>query len=194
MRLRDVFALAVPFALQFSFPLSAQRLKVAVDVDDSTGVLQSAFASAFRSLGDISVVTPEEDPDFVLDGVVLCDPSCTDALSYTLALRFSSPFHYTAATSIAETWIPANAQRRTTRVDSLAKLIWSRIEGAELTHQSWVLDWGRDRYEQEVRELVREIDTGCLERHRVLRRALASGARAQYDSYLQWSRSREWLC
>ncbi|MGH7428005.1 MAG: hypothetical protein ACREJ4_06565 [Candidatus Methylomirabilaceae bacterium] len=194
MRPPGLLAVALPLALQFYSPLGAQRLKVSIDLDDSTGVLQSAFASAFRSLGDINVVTTEEDPDFVLEGVALCSPSCADPLSYSLALRFYSPFQYTVARSIAEAWIPPNAQRRSARLDSLTSLIWSRIEGAELTHQSWVVDWGRDRYEQEVRELVREIDSGCLERHRAQRRALSSGARAQYDAYLAWSRSREWIC
>jgi len=64
-------------------------------------VFQSAFSAAFRALGDIVLVTRGEKPDYILDGVVLCSPSCDNVLSYSVSLRFYSPLSREVAVSLA---------------------------------------------------------------------------------------------
>src|ERR1043165_3124368 len=70
-----------------------ERIKITVDVDDggTGGVFRSAFSSAFRSLGDVDVVAKDGEPDYVLDGVILCDPeTCKNPTSYAVSLRLYS--------------------------------------------------------------------------------------------------------
>jgi hypothetical protein len=189
------FGILTLFSVLLGSPARAQKLKVALDITDSTAIFESSFASAFRLLGDIEVVTTEESPDYVLEGVVLCRPRCTDAISYALAVRWYEPVEYGTARRVSWQWLPGlGSERRSVQRDSLSKLIWDAIEGSEWNHMSWVLTWGRERYEQGVRELVREIDARCLERRRALRRAVLSTDSTQYQAYRRWASSREWIC
>jgi hypothetical protein len=180
--------------------LHAQRIRVAVSIQDTLAdrVFQGAFAAAFRSLGDVDVVTLAEQPQYVLSGVVLCDPSsCKNVLSYTAALRFWSPLGPSTARYIAMTAIPSTPQSTfAARADSVGTLvIWPMLRGFEVTHETWVASWGRDRYEQAVRELVRQIDTDCLEQSRAWSRATAAGTdTASSAAIVRTITARKWLC
>lgn len=87
-------ALAI-LAVTLPQPSSAQAIKIALNVTEKTeGLFESAFGSAFRSLGDVSIVTSAENPDYLLRIVVLCSPSgeeCREAKSYSISLSLSQP-------------------------------------------------------------------------------------------------------
>ena len=171
-------------------------IRVAVEIHDTAtgGVFQSAFASAFRGLGDVAVVSRAEWPRYVLTGVVLCLPEpCPEAASYAVALRFYEPANFTLdATS--QVWFVAqrlgvNPPRAT--VDSIADRIWRSEADHESTHGMWVLRWGRDRVAGAAQRLVSQIDTECFAGLRTAERLLAS---QRWEQYEQLRTSRDWLC
>jgi hypothetical protein len=185
----------------------AQKIKVAVSVTDSSAgrVFQSAFSAAFRALGDIVVVTTAERPEYVLDGVVLCAPTCVNPASYAASIRFYSPILRDVAVALAyrvlrsSPAMPTGAARTSLMrraADSLAdSVMFPMLDGYELTHGSWVVTWGRQRYEQAVREFVGRIDADCFDKQRALLRLVA----ANYDTtalkaYDEFIRSKKWLC
>ena len=178
----------------------SSRLKVATDFTDSTGVLASAFNSALRMLGDVDVVTTAEDPDLVLQAVVMCRGAggCKDPESYDLAIRLYTPANLNTAMSVA-LQLPSlrglSYDAALFRADTLGRRILPALQGLERSHALWVARWGRLRYEEQAREMVRTIDTQCLEKLRQARRAALSAGSdsartAAYDTIL----SRRWLC
>ena len=174
------------------------RLRVAVAISDSAtgGLFSSAFASAFRALGDVDVVAPEEKPQYVLDGVVLCEPrDCSQALSYTLSLRLYTPYDPSLASFISATFVAAVPKATyQARVDSAAAFINQLLDGYERTHMTWTANWGRQRYEQAVRELVGRIDSQCLDKQRALNRLLASQDTSRFTTYRSLVDARPWIC
>jgi hypothetical protein len=176
----------------------AQKIRVAVSVADTAvgGIFSSAFAAAFRALGDVEVVTKSEKPQYVLNGVVLCNPNCRNALSYSLALRLYSPFPDDLGLDLAGEIVPVEpAKTYPTRLDSALKAIHERLDSYENNHWIWVVSWGRTAYEQAVREFVGQIDAKCLETSRRMNRAVASRDSSQRASYFTWLKSRnDWLC
>jgi len=175
----------------------AQRLQIAVTVGDSAtgGIFTSRLAAAFRALGDIDVVSVGENPDYVLEGVVLCSPKpCDDAISYAIALRLYEPLRYTTARFIADYALNPNSTRRTKVADSLTATIWELIQGYERTHMTWAATWGRKAYEQAIKEFVAEIDAKCLEKLRALRRLSLSHSQDRFTTYKEFVHSRDWIC
>lgn len=186
--------------LLLSLPsLSAQHIRVAVVLSDSEagGVFQSGFASAMRALGDVEVVTEGENPDYVLSGVVLCDPSpdCQSATSFEVAVQLSEPFQRSTAQFIAELALHPNATGSHTDADSLAEKVWEFTEGYRRIDQAWVAHWGRNAYERAMRELVAEIDSKCFDKIRALRRVQPGpDASRALRSYRDFVASRKWMC
>jgi hypothetical protein len=190
--------------------LEAQRLRLAVSIQDSAsgGIFQSGFAAAFRSLGDVDVVTRTERPDYVLSGVVLCSPQpCERAVSYSIALRLHEPIQKSTAEFLADYAVNPKGTRaenpfvqiaNEARRDSLVSLIWSFISEYERTQITWAAEWGRSAYERGIRELVAEIDAKCLDKLRASRRILpASGEGTpaeRWARYQEFVQSREWIC
>ncbi len=195
-----------PFALASVFPLAATlaaaqatpRIKVATDFADSTGIVSSAFASALRSLGDIDVVTTREDPDLVLEAVVLCQPtSCTDPESYVLAIRLYEPANLNTAMSVSLLIPPArhlSYEAALFRADTLGRRILPGLQGLQRTHMMWAARWGRLRYEEQARELVRTIDSQCFDKLRQARRAAQMRSDSAETENLQAILARHWLC
>jgi hypothetical protein len=171
-----------------------QHIKVAVEITDTTRQIPSAFAAAFRQLGDVDVVSRSEHPDYVLSGVSLCDPNCDRVGSYAISLRLYSPFSQVSIVVL------------TARISYLAKIPWGptrdsvrgileqRLSYVQVSHGRWVATWGRNVYEQKIREFVREIDYGCFDRDRALKRAVASDDSTAWRKYSAFESSREWLC
>lgn len=178
----------------------AQQITVAVDINDTTAnrVVQGAFVAAFRSLATVAVVSAAEKPDYVLSGLVLCQPlSCQDPVSYSASLRLWSPVSDAVANHIAlSTVSPEPFTTFTTRIDSVAtKVVWPLISAYEQTRHSWIVTWGRSRYEQAIRELVREIDVQCFETRRALRRASpATDSAVARSIVLNIAAGRSWFC
>ena len=147
--------------------------KIAVSIDDDSKQFASAFSSAFRQLGDVQVVSVQEDPDYVLSGVVLCQPNCSSVATYSASLRLYKPFPRVGASSVL---ILARSRYDTVMGagrDSSENDVYEFLEGYEKTIDTWVAQWGRQRYEQSIRELVRSIDGRCFEPVRAFQRAVA---------------------
>ena len=184
--------------LQFSATLlvaQTRNLSVAVNLTDSAAgsVFQSGFAAGFRSLGDVDVVSLTDNPDYVLAGVAICQPAdCRDPLSYSLALRLYEPISITHAQTIAMRVVPREYLARNS--DSVISKLYRAVRYYENSHMLWVVTWGRTRYEQSMRELVREIDAGCFDRIRALNRAVGNKAKDSWEKYEAYEDSREWLC
>jgi|SRR6266852_2518690 len=197
MRTTRASILASVCALLMIQTASAQRIKVAVSMTDSAtgGIFQSAFGAAFRSLGDVDVVTLDESPDYVLEGVVLChQSSCADVVSYALSLRLYEPATYSTAQLMATVVVPWTAQRRAKTVDSIATLIWPWLKPFQQSRMTWTATWGRNRYEQALREFVRKIDSGCLDKIRALKRLGVSPDSNALNAFVNFERSRPWFC
>lgn len=168
----------------------AQALRIRVQITEKTGgLITSAFTSAFRNLGDVELVGSGERADIHVRGVVLCLPeNCEAAISYAVALRISEPLD-TGFLRVALQ--EADAAARITRKALMENADMLRLY--EETHQSWVLNWGRNVYDQAVRELVAEIDTKCLEKKRILNRLYKTDT-ATREHLRQRLRNEEWMC
>jgi hypothetical protein len=177
-------------------PAHGQKIRVAVAVQDtaSGGIFSSGFASALRALGDVDVVSSMESHDYAVRGVVLCSDTCSNTRSYSLAIRFVEPMPSSVAgylTSVAFFRLPGISRARRDSVESQFR---SSLEGYEKTHMTWAAEWGRQRYEQAVREMVAELDSKCFEKERAFRRAIQSTDTAAFGKYTAFARSRSWLC
>ena len=187
-------------ALLVASTVAAQGgVRVALSITDSAAnrVFQGAFASAFRSLGDVEVVSVSERPQHVLSGVVICEPvSCQSARYYSAALRFWSPIsQFTARLIAGRTIALLPSTNYVQRADSVAQnVVWPLLQGYETTHGTWVVEWGRERYEQAIREFVRQLDTECFERGRAYARAFASTDTATSSAIVRMIDNRRWLC
>lgn len=176
----------------------AQTISVGMSVSEKTGgVFESRFASAFRSLGDVTVVSIIEPADFRLRVVVLCLPDdCGDPTTYSVSVSFAQTIEQWDVT-----WAYIQAKRAASDT-AYPDLRYMRAIGEQLRTDryeqhvtSWVASWGRNRYEQAIRELVAEIDARCLEKHRMMERA----AQHNPDTH-EWKAAwaaidqKEWLC
>ncbi len=171
-------------------------VSVAVTVVDSTRQIESLFASALRQLGDVRVVTVGENPDYVLSGVVVCNPSCDKLSTYSIALRLYSPVRESLAEFLAEATMRRLGIDDLARQDSVRATLWSFIGSLEETHQAWVATWGRNAYERAIREMVREIDSTCFEKQRMFSRLfqLAPSDSAIRRRLTADYRGRSWQC
>lgn len=196
VRARAAFTASLLVLAPALSPAHAQRIRVAVAVQDtaSGGIFSSAFASALRSLGDVDVVSPMESHDFAVRGVVLCSDACSDTRSYSLSVRLVEPmprFMPSCLSTIAFSRLSGVSQARRDSVESQFR---SALQGYERTHVTWAAEWGRQRYEQAVREMVAELDSRCFERERTFRRAMQSSDSAAFGRFAAFERSRTWIC
>ena len=197
------------FVLATVGPASAQdSIRVAVAIDDRTGGLfQSAFASAFRRLGDVTVISHAERPDYVLAGVVLClGGSCPEAAGYTgagytAALRFYEPATRSFGRYIVDLVVErVGAHPPRSIVDSLYKTVWEMYADYEQSHMNWVVRWGQTHIEQETQGLVSQIDTQCFDKIRAahrIRRDTPFRPDTPYERmerYQAYLASRVWIC
>ncbi|HKO20624.1 MAG TPA: hypothetical protein VJU82_17240 [Acidobacteriaceae bacterium] len=174
------------------------RIKVALSISDSAagGVMESLFASTLRSLGDVDVVGPSEEADYLLTGVVICLPNdCQNAERYVIALQFARPYQSFTSSVLAAVAIarkPSATYRA--RRDSAAAYIGSMMHGYEQSLDLWAVSWGRTVYEQAAREFIRRLDAECFEKTRAAWRYAAhpdSSARVALDEFVA---SRHWIC
>src|SRR5258708_30050380 len=137
-------------------------------------------------------------------------PDCLSAASYSAALRLYAPFDRSSASTAASLTLYhfraslPEADRRacgwferqirstscdaaaSARRDSAEQLIYATLRLYERTVDTWVVEWGRQTYEQAIREFVRAIDVRCFEPKRRVQRAVTNGdtvalRRAQTD-------------
>jgi len=169
-------------------------ISIAVEITDSTNQLASAFRSSFRQLGDVRVVDLSEQPDYVLSGVALCNPNCSDLTDYSVALRLYTPFHRTTSDMLVRLALRGTKPASTQTRDSLSARFWRNLRGYEATLHTAVVSWGRRRYEDGVREFVRDIDSRCFDSVRAMQRASESSDSTAWDQYEAQVRSHNWIC
>lgn len=151
-----------------SAPLTAhaQEVRVAVQVTDGEtgGIFSSAFRSAVRSLPGALVVAADDSPDVILTVVVVCDrDDCATSASYAVALLSTVPLERSPI-RVALRLSRVPAERIPAATDSVYRHLreYQRRGGLQVAH------WGRNRYEAEILRYVRELDTSCFEKFRIL--------------------------
>jgi len=168
------------------------RIRVAVDIDDSDagGVLSSAVKSQLRALGDVDVVTMAEAPKLLIDGVALCSPAadCKNFSTLLVSLSLKEPFETNdvrVILSIVNRTAPDSA------IGDAASLYASYAR----VHQTWVAQWGRDRYAAAARELVQRIDEQCFEMRRISNRIFSTMTGETRAKALKSEiAGRKWMC
>src|SRR5437773_7316516 len=182
--MKPVIALICLFALtQSSSAQTVRRVRVSLTANDSSGVVAPAIATALRSLSDVKVVGPNDEADYGLAVVVICSPSCSGAVHYSVALRLFEPLTEPLLRGMLET----------SGSDSLRSLPFrtQKLLRYERNYGLWVAQWGSGRYEQAAREYVRRIDSMCFDYLRTLNRATDSAA---VRAWLLNSVSGKWIC
>jgi hypothetical protein len=186
----------VGLAFVAALPLSAQQstITIAVDIQDSTNQFASAFSSAFRQLADVRVVDVLEQPDYVLSGLAMCNPNCAELRSYAVALRLYAPLKQSTADMLVRLALRSARSASPQARDSLRSQFWRNLSPYEATIHTSLVYWGRERYEQGVREFVRDIDSRCFESIRAIYRAAASEDTATWTRYKASEKSKNWIC
>jgi hypothetical protein len=194
--------LLIVTVLAASDRLDAQHLRVGISVHETgtRGVFQSGFAAALRALGDVDVMTPMEEADYVLEAVVLCSPNpCERATRYAVAIRVFEPAHRSTAEFLAQLALhpKSTVTVRDPATDSLTSSIWAAIKDRELTFTTRVAEWLRESYQQSLQELVAELDSRCFDKLRAFRRFLADRTRPLSDRHArfqEYAEGRDWIC
>jgi hypothetical protein len=191
---------ALPLLATAQGTAGTRSITVAIRIDDTDAgrVFTSGFASALRKLGDVNIVGLDEDPHYVIDGTVMCNETpCAGTTGYTVSIRLVEPsnrYHARLITDIAVRRAGV-ASVSWEQADSIAAYVWPSLRGYEKTHQDWVARWGRNAYEQAIRELVATIDTGCLEKQRRIRRMSSRGTVEQTVAQAQaLIAAQPWIC
>lgn len=186
--LRAVGILLLLPLLPFQQILHAQ-IEVSLRVTEETGgIFESNFRQALNNLDDVTVVGPEERGDYILRVVVLCEGiSCRNPMIYYLSIALAEPI----ADNVVANWLRFAAE--ISLPDSTNAALNQALRGYEIHHAAWVTSWGRDRYEQAIREFVAVLDSQCFEKGRVLRRALDTPG-DEGDRLMERWGSDEWLC
>jgi hypothetical protein len=196
IRLAAVLCLmwSLPTAATAQVTLPATRFRVALDVTDppSGASFLSILSAAFRALGDVDLVDSDAEPDLVVRVVAMCNTSeCAQASQYAVAIQLSQPLSQGVASVVASA---ASGQQMPS--DSVVRLIREVLPGFEQHHNMWVALWGKQRYEQAARELVGRIDAQCLERKRIVDRALRQRREGEntFEIIRRRTEGREWIC
>ncbi len=181
----------VPLVLAFNQltpEILAAQIKVSVDVTESTGGLfESQFKGALRSLGDVSIVGSDEARDYSLRVLVLCEPSdqCEQSTHFTAAIVLAEPLD----TSLVGVLLRAMDSTISERTIAPLK---GMLVTYEQSHMTWVVTWGRNRYERAIRELIANIDHQCFEKEREMARMVREKIDAR--SAMTKLSDAKWLC
>lgn len=155
---------------------SQESFRISLEVtEDTPGLFASAFGGALRSLGDVVVVGEEEDADYFLRAVVLCDQNeCKGSNSYSLSILFGRKLRARdlalALFSAARPESLDQIQQRALYERALKQEEAISSKDFEVIFRHTMVAWGRDRYQAAAREFVAEIDRVCLENDRAFNR------------------------
>jgi len=150
--------------------VAGQEITIALAVDDSRNRVAPMLHAAFRGVVGLSVVGVKESPDFVLEGIVMCNPNCDSPASYNISLRLFEPFGSTDARLLMMELRKYNVLIPDSLQWILADSLVHSLRRFNQTKASWVLSWGVNSYERASREFAREIETSCFEPVRRWRR------------------------
>lgn len=173
----------------------SQAIRVSLRVTDEKlgGIFTSGFGSAFRALGDVEVVTPGEDGDYIVRVVTICDgvtADCSTAQQYALSISLSEGF------SRSDAYFAVHITRTGLLLpsDTTVGLMKQLLHQFEKHHQIWVALWGRNRYEQLIRQQVAEIDARCFEKSRIMRRLFRENPNKPLNEVASAVSGRDWVC
>jgi hypothetical protein len=182
------FAIALP-ADAHAQNSGVRRLTVAVAVEDDSigGIISSAMRAAVRSLGDVDIVGAKESPDFVIEGIILCDGSCSRTPSVAASIQVWSVLTFDDLQHKLQ-WAGIVAS------DSATRILQQTLTSYRHERSSWVARWGRDRWEPAARQLVARIDSGCFEQLRTSLRILAMPLGEARNSAAKAFVEKQWNC
>lgn len=188
-------------------PCDGQAIRVGLSVtEDTGGLFQSAFATALRSLPDVSVVTRQEHPRIFVQVVVLCTPDkdCDSATSYSVAIALSEPLdsaNATATIDLANKGLPQMLRLSEGQTRILAVQTLSIMNNYEIPLQLSVATWGRNVYPRAISEFMAKFDSKCLERQRIRQRMMSlyesgdtAGSNALASRWADVSNQEHWMC
>jgi hypothetical protein len=179
-------------------PIASQSVSIAVKLTDPTGgSITNTFTSALGAIGDVRVVSEDHRPQYVLRGVVMCQPNtedCESATAYTMAIALMEPLNPIALVNMAFTadtthLIPSDVAYRSQ--------IWDLTGEYMKVHQLSTTTLGRAVYDQAIWEFVASLEAQCFEKSRVLRRwntARMEGRTEEAAALLEELQSGDWIC
>lgn len=179
-------------------PAWSQSVSVAVQLTDPTGgSITDSFTSALEGLEGVRVVSKDHRPQYLLRGVVMCQPDtedCETATAYTMAISLLEPLTPIALVDMA-------ARADTTHVipstAAYRPQIWDLTSEYMKVHQLSTNTLGRAVYDRAIREFVSSLDAQCFEKSRILLRwdaAQTEGRPAEAAALTEQLRSGDWIC
>lgn len=144
-------------------PIDAQAIRIAARVRgpmDSTAV-DSALRSAFRGLGDVEVVYPDEPHDFVVSVVYTCQASQTrpaECQNFIGSFAVWQELTYSRFAEAVSPWVPPNQR------------VPFQLLGYRFTIEQWAFNYGRYEINDAFRGRASEVDSSCFEFLRTRRR------------------------
>lgn len=182
----------------FPNPALSQSVSVAVQLTDPTGgSITGTFTSALESVEDVRVVSLDHRPQYIIRGVVMCQPdteACETATAYTMAIALLEPLTPVGLVEMAYEadtthLIPGSAAYRTP--------VWDLTAEYAKVHQLSTNTLGSAVYDRAIREFVESLDAQCFEKARILLRwdtALTEGRTDEAAALSERLRSGHWIC
>jgi hypothetical protein len=154
----------------------------------SEDLFRSGFASAFRSLGDVTLVGRFEEYDVSIHVGVMCvgvGSECDRPSAWSVSTSVETP--------VTPDWIYAAVGARDAEVTiGGTPLTWAALENAarvlsafRSTELAQTAVWGRNTYEGAIQRLVATIDTQCLETVRIRNRFFVAQDQGDWDAMEQ---------
>ena len=154
-----------------AFAAQAQPVRVQLDVDDSEtgGLVKGVFAATLRSMGDVTIVNWDEQPDYRINALIMCVPDqkdCDRATGYIGSFEVFEPVSLINARVLAELSLPQG--KLATQAQVLR--MYEYLRAYSIRRMLWTFQYGRQTYEQGFREFVRRVDVSCFEQVRIRHR------------------------
>jgi hypothetical protein len=181
-------------------PASAlpQSVSVAVQLTDPTGgSITGSFTTALGNLQDVRVVPTDHRPQYIIRGVVMCQPDtedCGTATAYTMAIALVEPL---SPTGLVEMAFKADSTHLIPSARAYRSQVWDLTEEYVKVHQLSTNTLGRVVYDRAIREFVTSLDAQCFEKSRILLRwdtALTEGLTEEAAALSEALRAGDWIC
>jgi hypothetical protein len=181
-------------------PVSAlsQSVSVAVQLTDPTGgSITGSFTTALGNLQDVRVVPTDHRPQYIIRGVVMCQPDtedCGTATAYTMAIALVEPL---SPTGLVEMAFKADSTHLIPSARAYRSQVWDLTEEYVKVHQLSTNTLGRVVYDRAIREFVTSLDAQCFEKSRILLRwdtALTEGLTEEAAALSEALRAGDWIC
>jgi len=181
-------------------PISAlsQSVSVAVQLTDPTGgSVTGSFTTALESLQDVRVVPTDHRPQYIIRGVVMCQPDtedCGTATAYTMAIALLEPL---SPIGLVEMAFKADSTHLIPSAQAFRSQVWDLTGEYMKVHQLSTNTLGRVVYDRAIQEFVASLDAQCFEKSRILLRwdtALTEGRNEEAAALSEALRAEDWIC